>query len=347
MTPSTPRAATLQDVAREAGVSLATASRSLNGSERQVAEEYRVRVFAAAEKLSYTPNLSAQAVVRGGSMTLALLVSDIADPYFSSIASGVIQAAGEAGLHVTMAVTERKAQREIDLVRVLRGQRPKVLILAGSRFLDSAGTDTLVKELEAFENTGGRVVMISQRELPFATVLLHNREGAKALAGALADIGYTRFAVLTGARELMTANERLEGFTEGLAEAGIELGERDILRADFTWEGGYAAADEFVSRGRGDTQLVFAVNDVMALGAMAAFRAHGLALPGDIAVAGYDDISTLRDVTPSLTTVRVPLVDVGRRAVELAIASNSSGDSAVIGVITETVLRASTPPLNR
>ena len=126
---------TLHDVAREAGVSLATASRSLNGSTRKVNGDYRDRVLEAAERLGYTPNLSAQAVAKGATSTVALVVSDIADPYFSSIAAGVIRYAEEERLLVTMAVTGRRAERELELVRTLRGQRPRVLILSGSRFV--------------------------------------------------------------------------------------------------------------------------------------------------------------------------------------------------------------------
>ncbi len=344
MSATTPRAATLQDVAREAGVSLATASRALNGSTRQVAEQYRVRVLAAAEKLEYTPNLSAQAVVRGGTMTVALLVAEIADPYFSTIASGVMQAAEEAGMQVTMGVTERNSEREIELVRVLRGQRPKVIILAGSRFADAAGRDALIAELRAFERTGGRVVMISQRELPFATVLLDNEGGAAALARAITDLGYTRFAVFAGPDDLMTSSDRVRGFREALEERGIPLPDSAVIRTEFTREGGYDAAKRYLASGNRDAQVVFSTSDVMALGAMAAFREAGLVLPRDIAIAGFDDIATLRDVTPPVTTVRIPLAEVGRSAVELALAG-TPGDPAVVHIATEAVLRESTPPL--
>ena len=114
---------TLHDVARSAGVSLATASRVLNGSTRKVAEAYRERVEAAAAELGYTANLSAQATARGTSAIIALLVADIADPYFAQIAAGVARGADEAGLVVTIAITERDPQREARLVRALRGQR--------------------------------------------------------------------------------------------------------------------------------------------------------------------------------------------------------------------------------
>lgn len=322
---------TLYDVAREAGVSLATASRSINGSSRKVNEEYRARVLAAASKLGYTPNLSAQAVARGGSSTVALLVSDIADPYFSSIAAGVVRAAESEGLVVTMAVTERDPQREIDLVRMLRGQRPQVIVLAGSRFTDEAARPVLVDELEAFTRTGGRVVLISQQELPFDTIAIDNRGGASALATELVGLGYRGFAVLAGPQNLVTARDRVTAFTSALP------GPARIVHGDFTRDGGYAAASGLNLDG---IDLVFAVNDVMAVGAMSALRARGVSVPGDVGVAGFDDIPTARDVTPALTTVSVALEDAGAASVALALGTTT--DKVAVSS-SHVVLRDSTP----
>jgi LacI family transcriptional regulator len=137
-------AATLEEVARAAGVSLATASRALNGSTRNVNPEYRERVLAAARALNYSPNLAAQAVAKGGTSTVALVVADISDPYFASIASGVMRAAEVRALTVTIGSTERRPAREAALVRVLRGQRPRCFILVGSRWSDPGSDRELV-----------------------------------------------------------------------------------------------------------------------------------------------------------------------------------------------------------
>lgn len=327
---------TLYDVAREAGVSLATASRTLNGSTRRVKDEYRERVHAAAAKLGYTPNLPAQAVARGGSATVALLVSDIADPYFSGIAAGVARAASGAGLAVTIAVTERDAQRELDLVRVLRGQRPRVIVLAGSRSVDEPLRDTLVEELSAFEATGGRVVVVGATDLPFGTVSIADADGARALATELLNLGYRRFAVLAGPEHLVTARTRTEAFASALPERPR------IVHGDFTRDGGFAATSTLVREGAlgGDgtdgIQALFAVNDLMAIGALAALRDEGLG--ARVAVAGFDDIPTARDVTPPLTTVLVDVESAGAAAVEIALGAR---DAAAIP--TRVVLRASTP----
>lgn len=333
---------TLHDVAREAGVSLATASRSINGSERKVNESYRQRVLEAAARLGYTPNLSAQAVAKGTSKTVSLLVADIADPYFSSIAAGIIRSADEAGLVVTMAATNRNPARELDLVKTMRAQRPRVMILAGSRSSDSPYEEQLSAELAGFEKTGGRVAIISQNTLPFATVQLDNYSGAFELARSLTAIGYRRFAAITSIPTLRTAADRLSGFRDGLAEAGLTLDDDRVVVAEFTRDGGYAGIGELLKRGRSDVELIFAANDVMAVGAMSALRDAGITPGEDVAVAGYDDIPTVRDVSPALTTVRLPLEQVGELA--LALALDPDGDATGESTITtEVILRDSTP----
>ncbi|WP_400994548.1 LacI family DNA-binding transcriptional regulator [Agromyces sp. GXQ0307] len=331
--------ATLHDVAREAGVSLATASRSLNGSTRKVNEEYRQRVLAAAAKLNYSPNLSAQAVARGTTTTVALLVADIADPYFSQMAAGVVREADRERLIVTMAATERDTERELDLVRTLRGQRPRVMILAASRREDDPNNDALEAELRAFESNGGRVAFVSSAAGGFQAVQLDNRAGAEALARELIGLGYRRFAAVTGAEGIRTADERLAGFRAGLEAGGGTL-ER-IVRPAFTRDGGYEGMAQLIEQGLDGIELVFAGNDVMAVGAMSAIRDAGLTPGTDVAVAGFDDIPTVRDVTPALTTVRIPLEEVGRRALRLALDEGGEVDESPVQ--TEVVLRESTP----
>ncbi|SIO26009.1 LacI family DNA-binding transcriptional regulator [Agromyces cerinus] len=333
--------ATLHDVAREAGVSLATASRSLNGSTRKVNEEYRQRVLAAAAKLDYSPNLSAQAVARGTSTTVALLVADIADPYFAQIAAGVVREADHEGLIVTMAATERDSERELELVRSLRGQRPRVMILAASRRADDPAATALAEELRAFEANGGRVAFIGATEAPHRSVALDNAAGAEALARALVQAGYRGFAALTGAEGLRTAEDRLGGFLAGLAASDLTIAPEHIVRPAFTRDGGYDGMRTLVELGIGEIDVVFAANDVMAVGAMSAIRDAGLVPGRDVAIAGFDDIPTARDVTPPLSTVRLPLEEVGRRALRLALDTIGPGDD--LPVRAEVVLRASTP----
>ncbi|MGK3954469.1 LacI family DNA-binding transcriptional regulator [Microbacterium sp. I2] len=339
--PSAPArgAATLHDVAREAGVSLATASRVLNGSTRKVAESYRERVEAAAEKLGYTANLSAQATARGTSAIVALLVADIADPYFSQLASGVARGADEAGLVVTIAITERDPQREVKLVRALRGQRPRGLILAASR---TEGPDAvgLQSELDAFSGMGGRVVMLGPGTGSTRSVAVDNHGGAAALGTELARLGYRDAIVVAASEGIRTSDDRVAGFTEGFGAAGGTV--RDVRRAGFTRDAGYTATEDLL---RGDVPagtLIFGISDVVAIGVMSAVRDAGRQVGADIAVAGFDDIATGRDIRPGLTTVRVPLEDLGYRALNAAL--EPEWDASEPPLHLEVVVRGSTPP---
>jgi LacI family transcriptional regulator len=332
---------TLLDVARAAGVSLATASRALNGSTRRVRPDLRDRVLEAADALQYSANAQAQAMARGHTNLVGLVISDVGDPYFSSIAAGAIRAAEEHQLVVTMACTFGRDEREIDYVAALRGQRARAVIVVGSRVHDRALTERLGVEVRSFEQSGGRVAFISQRKIAADTVVLENRAGARALADALCCRGYRRFAVLAGRADLLTARDRSAGFREGAARHGVQIAQDDVVHSAFTRDGGYDAMIEVLDRGR-DVDCVFAVNDVMALGAMAALRDRGVALPSGMAVAGFDDIVSLRDVTPALTTVRVPLEDLGAWALQLVL-EPSTDQPRIRRVRGEVVLRESTP----
>ncbi|MCC8251618.1 LacI family DNA-binding transcriptional regulator [Saccharothrix luteola] len=338
---SAKRQATLHDVARTAGVSQATASRVLNGSTRIVRRENVARVLAAAAELDYTPHLSAQAIARGTTNTVALVVGGVDDPYFSSVAGGVIEAAEAAGLVVSMAVADRSAERELQIVRTLRGMRPRAIILTGSRI---DGTDTraaLVEELDAYRRAGGSVVLVSGHDLPFSTVSIDNYGGARQLARELVGLGYRRFAVVRAHVALRTSRDRCEGLMDGLRELNIGVEERFVVEAEFSRRGGHEAGRRLTQQGLGDTELVVAVNDVMAIGVMTAFRDAGLVPGRDIAVAGFGDIGPAVDVVPALTSVTVPLRQVGLCAVELALTDDDV--SRVVPVSANVVLRDSTP----
>lgn len=348
-------AVTLADVAALAGVSLSTASRVLNGSTRRVSEARRQRVLDAAARLDYSANAAAQAVARGTTNTIGLVVSDIADPFFSTIAAGLMRAAEAHRLVVTMACTFHHPERELDYVAALRGQRARAAVLVGSRVDDRGLHARLAAEIASFERAGGRVAMISQQKLPVDTVVIENRAGARDLARKLYGLGHRRFAVLAGPPELLTARDRLAGFRQGLERSGVTLPSVNIVHGPFTRDGGYMAMQHVLRRGL-DVGCVFAVNDVMAVGAMAALREHGsrehgsrdhsardqdARRTGGIAVAGFDDIEWLRDVVPSLTTVRLPLGDVGEAALDLVLQPPAERPR-IRRVQGEVVLRAST-----
>ncbi|HEU5385978.1 MAG TPA: LacI family DNA-binding transcriptional regulator [Streptosporangiaceae bacterium] len=342
------RRVTLQDVADRAGVSLTTASRVVNEGSRPVGPRLAERVKAAAAELGYTANLQARAVATGQSTMVGVVVHDLSDPYFSSIAAGLIEVADARGLLVCMSSTAAAEAAEREYVALMRAQRARAVILIGSRSDDVAARDALRAEIAAFTGSGARAVAVGQDLLGVDTVLPENAAGAEALARAMVALGHRRFAVLAGPRGLLTARDRLDGFRAGLAW-GVPPEAARVVHGPFTRDGGYEAMSTLLAASEPLPDCVFAVTDVMAMGALARLRAGGLAVPADIALAGFDDIGTLRDVYPPLTTVRLPLKRMGEMAAEL-ILSEPPHETApdpqprVIPVPGEVILRESTLP---
>jgi len=331
---------TLADVAARAGVSLATASRALNGSDRVVRADLKERVVAAAAELHYTANQQAQAVARGATRTVAIVLGDIADPYFAAVAAGVSEAAGARRLVVTMAPVGIDPARTVESLAVLRGSRPGAVLMTVSRHTDRHADESIAAELNAVRAYGGRVAYLGDAPDGLLGLPIDHRASAAQLAAELAERGYRRAAVLTGPPELRTPAERATGFLDGMRAAGHPVAAPWRLAGAMSRDGGFAAMTTLLQSGE-HPDLVFATTDVMAVGAMAAIRAHGLQPGRDVAVAGYDDIEMLQDVTPGLTTVSLPLRELGRRVLDLALAGDDAPrPDPVRGTV---VVRDSTP----
>jgi LacI family transcriptional regulator len=340
---------TLADVAAAAGVSLATASRALHGASggRTVRAELADRVLASARALHYVPNAAAQAMSRGRTSSIGLIVHDIADPFAASVAAGVMASAAANDLIVTVAATGGDPATEIRHVAELRRQRARAVILAGSRFADPAADAALAAEIADFAATGGQVAAIGRPMPGVNTVVIDNAGGADRLARLLFSLGYRRFAVLAGPENLATSEDRVAGFRAGLTACGCELPAEHVLSAQFSRDGGYVGMTELLEQGLDPdaVDVVFAVNDVMAVGAIAALAEHHYLVPQDMAIAGFEDVPMLRDIRPPLTTVKLPLEEIGRLATVLAL--DTSGDPGRVvhhQVAVELAVRASTPP---
>jgi LacI family transcriptional regulator len=338
-------AVTLQDVAVRAGVSQATASRVLNGSARVPGEGVADRVRTAARELGYVANAQAQALARATTGLLGLIVHDIADPYFSSIARGVQGAARTADKQVLLASTDRDFDIERDAVSTFISHRADAIVLAGSRQSGHLDRD-LETEFGRYRANGGRVVAIGQPLAFGGAVEPENHYASSQLADALIEAGHQRFAVIGGPGNIRTSVDRRNGFVEALARRGLTpLVE---VSGDFTRDGGHSAAHRLaaalqVTADSGSPPVcVFAVTDVMAIGAIAAWRDLGLSVPRDVCIAGFDDIPTLRDHTPSLSTVALPLEEIGTRAVELALRIDPEAADARERIPGRVILRDST-----
>ncbi len=259
---------TLQDVADQAGVSLTTASRVVNEGSRRVGPQLAQRVNQAVAELGYTANLQARAVATGQSTMVGVVVHDIADPYFSSIAAGLIEVADARRLLVCMSSTAATEAAEREYVALMRAQRARAVILIGSRTDDTAALEALRAEIAAFTRSGGRAVAVGQDLLGVDTVLPENAAGAEALARAMVALGHRRFAVLAGPRGLLTARDRLDGFRAGLAAWNVPLGQDRVIHGAFTRDGGYEAMSAVLAADEPLPDCVFAVTDVMAMGAL-------------------------------------------------------------------------------
>jgi LacI family transcriptional regulator len=278
---------------------------------------------------------------------VGVMVRDIDDPYFSSIAAGLIDATHARQLLVCISTTSSGETGEREYVSLMRAQRAHAVILIGSRSDNPAARTALRAEVGAFGNSGGRVVCVGQDLLGVDTIMPENAAGAADLARALVALGHRSFAVLAGPRDLLTARDRVAGFRAGLNAWSVDLEPRWVIEGAFTRDGGYEAMSAILAAGSPRPHCVFAVNDVMAVGALARLRSAGVSVPADIAVAGFDDILTLRDVYPPLTTVRLPLKRMGEMAANLVLSEEPPPRPRIIPVPGEVILRESTLPKAR
>lgn len=319
---------TLSKVARHAGVSLATASRVLNGSARKPAEDIAARVRTSAEVLGYVPNAQAQGLARSSTGLIGLVVNDIADPYFSSIAKGVQHRAFTEDQQLLLTADEGTG---VGPVGAFVAHRTRAIIMAGSR--RSQLDPVLVAELSRYQSNGGVVVTIGQSWLDGANAItIDNHKAALDLAQEFIEENQRRFAFFGGPEDIVTAGDRRRGFELAMSNAGITA--EAVTVNDFSTLGGYDAASRLVqSLGTDGARglLVIAANDVMAVGAIAGFRDYGLEVPHDLCVAGFGDIPISRHYSPSLTTMRFPLESIGELAADIALGADAPRTENITG----------------
>lgn len=323
----------LSDVAQDAGVSLATASRVLNGSSRIPGKAVADKVKASADRLGYVPNAQAQALARSRSGLIGLVVHDIADPYFATIAREVQQQVFASQSQVLLTQTDREIDTEIRALRSLIAQQVDALVLVGSHRYGNESDAAIRLLLEGFERNGGKVVGLGQSLGMGRTIVPDNAAAAHELATALVVEGHRRFAVVEGIAGIPSAGDRTGGFVAALTEAGIEP--ELSTAADLTRAGGHALGerlhDHLTSSPASEAPLcVFAPADVMALGALGELRRRGVDVPTQVAVAGFGGVPGASDSNPTLTTIALPLAEMARQAVEWVLdgSNGSEGESA-------------------
>jgi LacI family transcriptional regulator len=333
--------ASITEVARLAGVSIATASRVVSSSGYPVSPATRERVLDAARTLDYVPNALARGLLKSQVPVVGVIVHDITDPYFAEVVRGVEDAASPGGHLVITCSSERDPERESSYVRLLRSMRAAAVIFAGSGLDAPTSNDEIARHLAAMRADGAAVVHLSPHAGGAPEVSVDNAGGIAAMVAAVVGLGHRRIAFLAGPRSLFVARERLAGYRRGLADAGIDFDPRLVVSTGFDRAGGAVGVDALVA-GVAPFTAICAANDLLALGALGRLADLGFEVPRDVSVAGFDDISVAAITAPSLTTVRLPLREMGRRGFEYA-ARVLAGESARPDLLpTEVILRGST-----
>lgn len=333
--------ASITEVARRAGVSIATASRVVRSADYPVSQATRERVLTAAAELDYVPNALARGLLESRVPVVGVIVHDITDPYFSEVVRGVEDAAEAGGHLVITCSSERDPAREASYVRLLRSMRAAAVIFAGSGLDDPAYATEVGRHVAAMADYGAAVVHLSPHAFGAPEVSVDNAGGVAAMVAALVALGHRRVAFLAGPANLFVARDRLAGYRRGLVEAGLEIDDRLVVHSSFDREGGAAAVDALLAGGAPFTAIACA-NDLLALGALARLADRGIAVPDDVSVAGFDDISIAALTAPALTTVRLPLRELGRRGFAAAERLMAGLPAEPEILPTEVVLRAST-----
>ncbi|MFD9738287.1 LacI family DNA-binding transcriptional regulator [Umezawaea sp. NPDC059074] len=327
---STPSPVTLEEVARVAGVSRATVSRVVNGVST-VDEELREMVTRAIVATGYTPNRAARSLVTRRAGAIGLVLPDegrmLGDPYFGRVVAGVMDVTQPLG--VQLVLTSAGAGTHQQVVADLRQGR-----LDGVILIHTHGADPLPKMLI---DSHLPVVLAARpvRPMPITYVDVNQLAGASLAAHHLADRGCYRVATITGPVSTTAAHDRLAGFRNTMADRGYP--EVIAVEADFTHEGGATAMEELLARCP-DVDGIFIASDLMAHGAMPVLRRHGLHVPDDIAVVGFDDSSPALACDPPLTTVRQPVEEMAAEMARLLLGRIERPDRPVSAVVFEPTL---------
>lgn len=309
--------ATIYDVAREAGVSIAAVSQVINGKGK-ISEERRAAIISVMERLNYRPSVIAAALTGKKTYTLGLLVPDISNPFFAEIARAVEDQGGIHGYSLVICSTDNKDERVERYVNLLQQKSVDGIII---------GTGMESKELLDMLLAKSVPIVLIAREIPgydIETVVVDDYEGGRAAARHLLGHGHTRMAVLAEHPRVTSSRERIRGFRDELAEAGLPLPDYMVKTSERDLVGdGRRGAAELLRYAERPT-AVFCCNDLLAIGALQAAKEQGLRVPDALSVVGFDNTILAAVTDPSLTTVSQPTELMGQLAVDLVIGKNKA-----------------------
>ncbi|WP_316976950.1 LacI family DNA-binding transcriptional regulator [Shumkonia mesophila] len=327
--------AKIRDVAREAGVSIASVSRVLTGA-RRVSDDTKAAVLTAAEKLGYRTNYLASALRRQATRTLGMVIPRIANPYFIALVQTIEESAQAQGYELLLCDSADDADIEKRRMRALLSRQVEGIILIPC---DEKGSAETVRE--ALREVPVVSLDRSIRGIAMDQVCVDNRAGIVAIIDHLAGKAHRRLAFVGAQQTVSTARERLEAYREYVREWDLPSADR-VLLGEFTVEWGEQAADRILADGLPPDAVVCG-NDLIAAGVIRTLRARGLDVPGDIAVTGFDDIELCRFIEPAITTVHQPLRDIGTEGARRLFAriEGTSGPAARVRIRPSLVVRAS------
>ena len=302
---------TIRDVARQAGVSVATVSRVLNNSSA-VTPDTREAVLQAVEALGYRPNANAQALATQVSDTIGVVVMDVSDPFFGALVKAVDTVAQRLHKHVLISNSWHQEEKERHAIEVLIRQRCNALVVHAKTLSDA--------ELSHFMDQVPGMVLIN-RTIPgyeHRCVCLDNVTGSLMATRMLLQQGHQRIGYLSSSHPIEDVTQRREGWLQALSEQGIRPQESWIAHGEPDMQGGEAAMVELLGRNLHLT-AIFSYCDGMAAGELTALKDNGIQVPQHFSVIGFDDIPISRYTDPQLTTVRYPIVSMAKLATELAL----------------------------
>lgn len=302
---------TIRDVARLAGVSVATVSRVLNASA-PVRDTTRDRVLVVARDLRFSPNGAARSLSRQCAGALGVILPDIYGEFFSELLRGIDQEAQRANHSLLVSSSHHDSRGIGAAVRAMRGRVDGLVVMAPD--VDALLlADVLPRGIPTVLLNGSAV------ESDVFALTVDNFGGAVAMTRHLVASGHVRIGFIAGAARNHDASERQRGYREGLREADVDYDAALDVRGDFTEEGGWRGTRDLLALAT-PPSAIFAANDAMAVGALSALRQAGIAVPSGMAVVGFDDIPVARFLNPPLTSVRVGIAALGSRAVALVLA---------------------------
>ena len=299
---------TINDIARLANVSKKTVSRVLN-DHPMVRSETRAKVKTIMAEQGYAPDPQARALAFRRSFLIALAYDNPSPQYVVNMQRGILDQLDGTDYQLVLHPVDRSDPSALEKMQLfVERHRPAGVIMPPSVSEDQALCDMLQRQ-------GCPYVRIAALQLdePENMVRTHDADGAAQAARHLASLGHKRIAHVHGPKSFQSAHERLAGFKAGLSEFGLELDAALTIEAGYTFDSGVRAADNLLSRANRPT-AIFAGNDEMAIGIYTSARKLGLSIPGDLSIVGFDDTPMASRIAPALTTVRLPIRDMGEEA---------------------------------